>query len=78
MTLTRDFLRRFLEPLAWSDILDRPTRKSPQSARAQAAAWRDFVCRAEELGLLEWDQPSTTWRLTEDGMRQVLDEAESA
>lgn len=78
MNLARDFLRRFLEPKSWSDILDRPTRKSPQSARAQAAAWRDFVCRAEELGLLEWDQPSTTWRLTDEGLRQVLDDAESA
>lgn len=32
----------------------------------------------DQLGLLEWDQPSGTWRLTEDGMRQALDDSECA
>lgn len=80
LDLSRDFLRRFLAPQSWDDLLggERVTRRSPHTARREARAWTAFVVAAEDAGLIWWDARAERWKLTAEGSRQVMDDAVEA
>jgi hypothetical protein len=79
MDLSAEWLRRFIEPQTWDDVLGpRVGRKGKAARRKSETAWREFVIAAEDAGLLTRDADALRWQLTDDGMRQVLEGAASA
>ncbi len=59
-------LARFASGLRWAEI------HTITSGRRRTW-WRHAIVDAELRGLLEWDRPTKTWRLTDRGRELVKD-----